>query len=99
MPRRAKDAALRSRTRAIPVRVSAEEYAAITAKADAAGLSISAYLRLCALADAPSADPQTLAQVDLLITGMEAALDTATAALDATLRRLDLAETSHAGPA
>lgn len=90
----------RSQVRAIRISalVSEEERDAITARADAASLSVSAYLRLRALGDAADATPQVLAQVDRLIAGMEADLDAATAALDATLHCLEVADGSLRRP-
>ncbi|TWB33103.1 hypothetical protein FBZ90_1366 [Nitrospirillum pindoramense] len=78
-----------ARTTRVSALVTKTERSVITARARAAGLSVSAYLRLCALDDAPDTNSQALAQVDRLIAGMEADLDAATAVLDATLRRLE----------
>ncbi|MDG3442878.1 hypothetical protein P5F91_20535 [Nitrospirillum amazonense] len=62
----------------------------IVAKAKVAGLSMSAYVRRCALDDdAGDSEKAALAQVDAIIIGMESALDSATSALDAVLERLD----------
>ncbi|MEC4591903.1 hypothetical protein VPG91_12975 [Nitrospirillum amazonense] len=77
------------RTTRVSALVNEEENAAISARADAAGLSISAYLRLRALDNSPNLTPQALAEVDRLIASMETDLDTAMAALDATLLRLE----------
>ena len=51
--------------------VSVDEGAAIASRAEAAGLSVSAYLRERALGD----DEDALRQVDMIIAEMEAALD------------------------
>lgn len=69
--------------------VNSAESALITARADAAGLSVSAYLRALALGEPSGADAQALAQVDSLIAGMEAKIDAATAAVDVVLARLE----------
>lgn len=68
--------------------VSADESAIIASRAEAAGLSVSAYLRERALGD----DEEALHQVDTIIAGMEAALDGAIAELAAVLARLDAPE-------
>jgi hypothetical protein len=68
--------------------VSADESAVIASRAEAAGLSVSAYLRERALGD----DEEALRQVDMIIAGMEAALDGATAELAAVLARLRTVE-------
>ncbi|TWB18827.1 hypothetical protein FBZ89_109213 [Nitrospirillum amazonense] len=81
-----------ARTTRVSALVSEEESSTITAKASAAGLSVSAYLRLRALDDNSGVPAHALAQVDRLIAGMEADLDAAMAALDATLHRLDIAQ-------
>ncbi len=65
--------------------VSDAESAKISAKAEAAGLSVSAYLRERALGD----DQDALNKVDQIIAQMEAALDSATVELAAVLSRLD----------
>lgn len=65
--------------------VSDAENAKISAKAEAAGLSVSAYLRERALGD----DQDALNKVDQIIAQMEAALDGATTELAAVLARLD----------
>jgi hypothetical protein len=65
--------------------VSNAENAKISAKAEAAGLSVSAYLRERALGD----DQDALNKVDQIIAEMEAALDGATTELTAVLARLD----------
>lgn len=65
--------------------VSEAENAKIAARAETAGLSVSAYLRERALGD----DQDALNKVDQIIAQMEAALDGATAELAAVLARLD----------
>jgi len=72
--------------------VSDSEGEAIAKKADAAGLSVSAYLRAQALGS--EADPSgeaALRQVDLLIDRMESDLDGAIAELAAAMARMEIA--------
>ncbi len=64
--------------------VSPAENAIIARKAEAAGLSISAYLRERALGD----DQDALRQVDAIIAGMEQSLDTAIAEVGIVLARM-----------
>ena len=69
--------------------VSASENEIIARKAEAAGLSVSAYLRALALGSGADADKDTaLRQVDLLIDRMERDLDSAIAELAAVLARM-----------
>lgn len=68
--------------------VSVDEGAAIASRAEAAGLSVSAYLRERALGD----DEDALRQVDMIIAEMEAALDGATSELAAVLARMQTTE-------
>ena len=74
-----------SRATRLTALVSDAESAKISAKAEAAGLSVSAYLRERALGD----DQDALNKVDQIIAQMEAALDGATIELAAVLARLD----------
>jgi len=82
------------RTTRLTSLVSEAEAALIANRAEAAGLSVSAYLRdgaLCASVKADTGETQALRQVDALIARMEADLDQAIAALSATIARIDAA--------
>jgi hypothetical protein len=73
---------------------SEAEAALIANRAEAAGLSVNAYLRDRALdlsAESDGGDMEALRQVDVLVARMEADLDRATAALAASLARMDAA--------
>ncbi|MGC8469292.1 MAG: plasmid mobilization protein [Acetobacteraceae bacterium] len=80
------------RTTRLTVLVSAGEAAEIARRAEGAGLSVSAYLRACALGpagegngDRNGEDAAALRHVDTLLGRMEADLDGALAALAASL--------------
>ena len=86
--------AMASRTTRLTALVSEAEAALIAHRAEAAGLSVSAYLRDRALdlsTNADTSDTEVLRQVDVLVARMEADLDRATAALSASLARMDAA--------
>jgi hypothetical protein len=86
--------AMAARATRLTALVSEAEAALISTRAQAAGLSVSAYLRDRALdlsANADTSDTQALRQVDVLVARMEADLDRATAALSASLARMDAA--------
>jgi hypothetical protein len=70
--------------------VSDSENEAISKKAEAAGLSVSAYLRDLALGSrADAGDEAALRQVDRLIDRMEGDLDSAIAELSAAMARME----------
>jgi hypothetical protein len=70
--------------------VSDSENEAISKKAEAAGLSVSAYLRDLALGSSGDAgDEAALRQVDRLIDRMESDLDSAISELSAALARME----------
>lgn len=71
--------------------VSPEESAIVTARAEAAGMSVGAYVRARLLDDNAGADAEALAMVDQLIAGMETRLDDAMQAVDAAMDRMDAA--------
>jgi uncharacterized protein (DUF1778 family) len=77
------------RTR-LTVMVGPGESVLIARRAEAAGLSVSAFLRERAL-DAPAEDEAALRKVDLLVVRMEAELDDAVVELAAAMARLDAA--------
>ena len=84
--------AVAGRTTRLTALVSEAEAAQIARHAEAAGLSVSTYLRdraLGALAKADTGEAAALQQVDALIARMEADLDQATAALSATMARIN----------
>ena len=95
--------AMAGRTMRLTSLVSKAEAALIAKRAEAAGLSVSAYLRDCALGASANADTdeaQALRQVDALVARMEADLDRATAAcpprLPAWMRRDRLVRSADA---
>jgi hypothetical protein len=80
------------RTTRLTALVSQAEAELIANRAEAAGLSVSAYLRDRALdlsADADTSDTEALRQVDVLVARMEADLDRATAVLAASIARMN----------
>lgn len=81
------------RTTRLPALVSEAEAAQIGKQAEATGLSVSAYLRDCALgaSAAPADDAAALRQVDALIGRMEGDIDGAITAISATIARIDAA--------
>jgi len=82
------------RTTRLTALVSETEAALIAKRAEAAGLSVSTYLRdraLDASANADIGDLEALRQVDAVVARMEADLDQATTALSAALARMDAA--------
>ena len=86
--------AMAGRTTRLTALVSGAEAELISNRAEAAGLSVSAYLRDRALdlsADPDTGDTEALRHVDLLVARMEADLDRATAVLAASLARMDAA--------
>ena len=77
------------RTNRLTTLVSDVESALIAKKAEAAGLSVSAYLRASALGTETSGgDEAALRQIDLLIARMESDLDGAVAEVNAALARM-----------
>ena len=86
--------AMAGRTTRLTALVSVAEAELIAKRAEAAGLSVSAYLRDRALdlsGDADTSDTEALRQVDFLVARMEADLDRATTVLAASLARMDAA--------
>jgi hypothetical protein len=81
------------RTTRLSALVSEAEAAQITRQAEAAGLSVSAYLRDRALGASaePADEAVALRQVDALVARMEADLDGAIATVSATIARIDAA--------
>jgi len=82
------------RTTRLTALVSEAEAALIAMQAEAAELSVSAYLRERALGASAKADPtetEALRQVDALVARMETDLDQAIAALSAAIARMDAA--------
>jgi len=82
------------RTTRLTALVSEAEAAQIAKQADAARLSVSAYLRdraMGASAKPDAGDQAALRQVDALVARMEADLDGAIATVSATIARIDAA--------
>jgi len=73
----------------LSVLVTAPEAEEISARAEAAGLSVSAYLRAQALGAIPSADQEDALKIfDRVIDDISTRIDQANASLEATLTRL-----------
>jgi hypothetical protein len=84
--------AMEGRTTRLTALVSETEAERIARQAAASGLSVSAYLRDRALGvSSDAADAAALRQVDALIERMEIEIDSAVAALSATIARMDAA--------